>query len=408
MKEIKGTDGIYEYETKSGKKKFGVDYYLGKNKFTGNSVKARKKGFTDFRDALKFRDDAISDFKDGVYNATAKKHKLKQVYSIWWATYSKSGVSSSTLYNVNLLVNNHILKELGNMYVEDITGFDCQNFVNRLSKAMPKSFNNVLVYAKIIFDKAVRYNYIAKSPMDFIDKPRKPRKEENKNCYSIDEYLTFLDACQKHIRGKRGQKVYYFFLLLGNTGVRSGELRALTWADVDFKNNAIHVNKTVKTNTDGKQVVGITKTPKSTRYVPVQPNVMEKLKKWKIEQSKRLFKAGFKDYDKLKQLVFSDTRNHVINLATIRLWNKQVCEDAGLRRIKIHGFRHTFATMCSNAGLKPETISILLGHSSIKTTVDVYVHPKITEKDKQLMSAYYEANKQERATNGATPYLRVL
>ena len=97
MKEIKGTDGIYEYETKSGKKKFGVDYYLGKNKFTGNSVKARKKGFTDFRDALKFRDDAISDFKDGVYNATAKKHKLKQVYSIWWATYSKSGVSSSTL-----------------------------------------------------------------------------------------------------------------------------------------------------------------------------------------------------------------------------------------------------------------------------------------------------------------------
>lgn len=71
MKEIKGTDGIYEYETKNGKKKFGVDYYLGKNKFTGNSVKARKKGFTDFRDALKFRDDAISDFKDGVYNATA-------------------------------------------------------------------------------------------------------------------------------------------------------------------------------------------------------------------------------------------------------------------------------------------------------------------------------------------------
>lgn len=43
MKEIKGTDGIYEYETKNGKKKFGVDYYLGKNKFTGNSVKARKR-----------------------------------------------------------------------------------------------------------------------------------------------------------------------------------------------------------------------------------------------------------------------------------------------------------------------------------------------------------------------------
>lgn len=100
------------------------------------------------------------------------------------------------------------------MYVEDITGFDCQNFVNRLSKAMPKSFNSVIVYAKIIFDKAVKYNYIVKSPMDFIDKPRKPRKEENNNYYSIDEYLTFLDACQKYIRGKRGQKVYYFFYYL--------------------------------------------------------------------------------------------------------------------------------------------------------------------------------------------------
>ena len=89
--------------------------------------------------------------------------------------------------------------------------------------------------------------------MDFIDKPRKPRKDENNNYYSIDEYLTFLDACQKYIRGKRGQKVYYFFLLLGNTGVRSGELRALTWTDVDFESNTIHVNKTVKTNTEGKQ-----------------------------------------------------------------------------------------------------------------------------------------------------------
>ena len=408
MKEIKGTDGIYEYETKSGKNKFGVDYYLGKNKFTGNSVKARKKGFTSFRDALKFRDDAISDFKDGVYNATAKKHKLKQVYSIWWATYSKSGVSSSTLYNVNLLVNNHILKELGNMYVEDITGFDCQNFVNRLSNAMPKSFNSVIVYAKIIFDKAVKYNYIVKSPMDFIDKPRKPRKEENNNYYSIDEYLTFLDACQKYIRGKRGQKVYYFFLLLGNTGVRSGELRALTWTDVDFESNTIHVNKTVKTNTDGKQIIGITKTANSTRYVPVQPDVMEELKKWKIEQAERLFKSGFKDYDNRKQLVFSDTRNHVIDRTTIRLWNKQVCEDAGLRRIKIHGFRHTFATMCFNAGLKIETVSKLLGHSSIKTTLDIYTHPTVTEEDKQRLSAYCDAHKLERATNGATPRLRVL
>ncbi|MBZ4026887.1 tyrosine-type recombinase/integrase [Lactobacillus johnsonii] len=408
MKEIKGTDGIYEYETKSGKKKFGVDYYLGKNKFTGNSVKARKKGFTDFRDALKFRDDAISDFKDGVYNATAKKHKLRQVYNIWWATYSKSGVSSSTLYNVNLLVTNHILKELGNMYIEDITIFDCQSFVNRLSKTMPKSFNSVIVYAKIIFDKAVKYNYIVKSPMDFIDKPRKPRKEENNNYYSIDEYLTFLDACKKHIRGKRGQKVYYFFLLLGNTGLRSGELRALTWTDVDFVNNTIHVNKTVKTNTDGKQIVGITKTANSTRYVRVQADIMEELKKWKVEQAERLFKSGFKDYDKLKQLVFSDTRNYVIDRTTIRLWNKQVCEDAGLRRITIHGFRHTFATMCFNAGLKIETVSKLLGHSSIKTTIDIYTHATVTEEDTQRLSAYRDAHKQERATNGATSYLRVL
>lgn len=408
MKEIKGTDGIYEYETKSGKKKFGVDYYLGKNKFTGNSVKARKKGFTDFRDALKFRDDAISDFKDGVYNATAKKHKLKQVYSIWWATYSKSGVSSSTLYNVSLLVNNHILKELGNMYVEDITGFDCQNFVNHLSKIMPKAFTSVLVYAKIIFNKAVQYNYIVKSSMDFIDRPMKPRKEENNNYYSIDEYLTFLDACQKYIRGERGKKVYYFFLALGNTGMRSGELRALTWADVDFNNNTVHVNKTVKTDTNGKQIVGRTKTANSTRYIFVQTDVMEELKEWKSEQAKILSKSGFKDCNKPTQLVFSDTMNHVIDRTTIALWNKQVCEDAGLRRITLHGFRPTYATMCFNAGLKIETVSKLLGHSSIKTTLDIYTHLTVTEEDKQRLSAYCDAHKLERATNGATSYLRVL
>ena len=407
MKEIKGTDGVYEYKTKSGKKKFRVDYYLGKNKFTGNSVKARKKGFIDLRDALKFRDDAISDFKDGVYNATAKKHKLRQVYSIWWDSYSKSGKSSSTLYNVDLLVNNHILKELGNMYVEDITIFDCQNFVNHLSKIMPKAFTSVLVYAKIIFNKAVQYNYIVKSPMDFIDRPMKPRKEENNNYYSIDEYLTFLDACQKYIRGERGKKVYYFFLALGNTGMRSGELRALTWADVDFNNNTVHVNKTVKTDTNGKQIVGRTKTANSTRYIFVQTDVMEELKEWKSEQAKILSKSGFKDCNKPTQLVFSDM-NHVIDRTTIALWNKQVCEDAGLRRITLHGFRHTYATMCFNAGLKIETVSKLLGHSSIKTTLDIYTHPTVTEEDKQRLSAYCDAHKLERATNGATPRLRVL
>lgn len=408
MKEIKGTDGVYEYKTKSGKKKFRVDYYLGKNKFTGNSVKARKKGFIDLRDALKFRDDAISDFKDGVYNATAKKHKLRQVYSIWWDSYSKSGKSSSTLYNVDLLVNNHILKELGNMYVEDITIFDCQNFVNHLSKIMPKAFTSVLVYAKIIFNKAVQYNYIVKSPMDFIDRPMKPRKEENNNYYSIDEYLTFLDACQKYIRGERGKKVYYFFLALGNTGMRSGELRALTWADVDFNNNTVHVNKTVKTDTNGKQIVGRTKTANSTRYIFVQTDVMEELKEWKSEQAKILSKSGFKDCNKPTQLVFSDTMNHVIDRTTIALWNKQVCEDAGLRRITLHGFRHTYATMCFNAGLKIETVSKLLGHSSIKITLDIYTHPTVTEEDKQRLSAYCDAHKLERATNGATPRLRVL
>ena len=100
--------------------------------------------------------------------------------------------------------------------------------------------------------------------------------------------------------------------------------------------------------------------------------------------------------------------NHVIDRTTIALWNKQVCEDAGLRRITLHGFRHTYATMCFNAGLKIETVSKLLGHSSIKTTLDIYTHPTVTEEDKQRLSAYCDAHKLERATNGATPRLRVL
>ena len=362
--------GIIEYETKSGKKRYEVNAYLGKDRLTRQSVKVRKKGFTTFKDAFEYRNEKILEFRSGNFTVSNQKHKLKELFPLWWSTYKKRGLSGNTMYNVKFQMENHVLKDLGELYVEELTIQDCQRAVNKWSDELPKSFNTTIMNAKRLINEAVKYGYINRNPMNFIEKPLKPRKGQFKDFYSPEEFEQFLNACKDF----RNEMVYYVFLVLGYTGIRTGELRCLTWGDLDFKENEISITKTAGKNAKGKIKIGQPKTSHSVRTIPVRTKVMQELKEWKLKQAKMFLQLGVNTFNNPEQLVFSNSENKVMDPAIVRQWAKEICKKSGLRFIKIHGFRHTFASMLFSAGVPPKTASVLLGHANIKITMDVYTH----------------------------------
>lgn len=153
------------------------------------------------------------------------------------------------------------------------------------------------------------------------------------------------------------EKIAYF-RLLAFTGARRGEIGALTWQDIS--NNTLTINKAV-TRTYAGLEVGKTKTASSKRLVSLDSQTISDLKAFK------------KTTDK-KGLIFKSSTGGIMTDSLPRKWMHQILDDTDLRPIKIHGFRHTHASLCFEAGMTLKQVQYRLGHSDMKTTMNVYTH----------------------------------
>ena len=146
------------------------------------------------------------------------------------------------------------------------------------------------------------------------------------------------------------------------TGLRIGEVCGLKWEDIDFKKGCISVNKTVERislgNGKTKVVVGDPKTESSIRKVYVPDFIIELLKERR--KSPDLF-------------VLSGKQNPT-EPRTLQYRFEKILKSAGIREMKFHSLRHTYATICIEKGVDIKTLSELLGHSDVKITLNTYVH----------------------------------
>lgn len=101
---------------------------------------------------------------------------------------------------------------------------------------------------------------------------------------------------------------------------------------------------------------------------------MNYLREWKQAQLKELFKIGINALNNKTQLVFSNSNNSYIHPSKPREWNMSICKKYNLRFIRIHGFRHTHASLLFRAGVTPKEVQKRLGHKKIETTLDIYTH----------------------------------
>ena len=166
-------------------------------------------------------------------------------------------------------------------------------------------------------------------------------------------------------------------LISMHSGLRIGEVVGLQWADIDLRSGLIHVRKTVQRiynpDSEGPRYflsVGSPKTPSSLRDVPMSDELLKLMRPLARRYSPDCY-------------VVSGAASP-LEPRTYRDWFSRQLSRLGIGPCRFHTLRHTFATRCIESGCDYKTVSAILGHASISTTLDLYVHPGFAQKKKAI------------------------
>ncbi|WP_312505937.1 site-specific integrase [Lysinibacillus sp.] len=370
MSRKKGTP-IEKYKLLDGSIRYLFKIYLGLDPLTGKEMRTTRRGFK----TQKETELALARMKLEIANGTYKKTQAetyKEVYDMWVVQYENT-VEESTFAKTLGIFRNHILPALGAYKIEKMTVDVCQRHVNEWFGKL-KKFRVVKAYAAKVMDFAIKRGYIQTNPFSFVDMPKQKKvfsdieEEQFENFYTKEELVEFL-TCLKEESNK---KAYTLFRLLSFSGMRKGEVLALKWTDLNFKDNEIKISKAISRGKDNQLYLKTTKTG-TIRTIKMDEQTMQILKDWKKQQQQELLILGFNSLNK-DQLVFSNSKNEYLQPTKTRRWLIHIQEKYNLKRITTHGLRHTHCSLLFEAGASIKEVQDRLGHSDVKTTMDIYTH----------------------------------
>ena len=289
-----------------------------------------------------------------------------------WKADKRRWVKDAT-YAVYLQhLNNHVIPYLkAQGRIDDGTA---QEFVDQLEREglSPKSIRDVTLVMKML----LQFGAKMKRWPAVDTKVRFPDKDARRGRPSV-----MLPRDQRrlteHLRDHPSLKGLGVLICL-HTGLRIGEVVGLQWRDVDFKADVIRVNKTVQRlyiADDGDRryfmSIGSPKTASSVREVPM---------------TKELQKIMRRAQSVPEHYVLSGS-SRPIEPRVLRDYFTKLLTSLGLSKVRFHALRHSFATRCIESGADPKTVSAILGHSSVSTTLDLYVHPGLEQKKRVIERA---------------------
>ncbi len=291
-----------------------------------------------------------------------------------WSESTHLNHKSSTENKYRYMIKTHIIPELGNINISDISAETINNFLdNKLTNGrldgkggLKSSYVRSMI---IIINSALKYaskkNYC--KAIEGIFRPS--NKKTDIQILSTASQSLF----EKYLLNNISPTVLGILISL-YTGLRIGEVCALMWSDIDFEQNIIHIRSTVtrvlnKQNTGTMLIIDAPKTDSSIRDIPIPSLLLPYL--IKIRNLK------------LSEYVISEKESFVSPRTYEYRYHKHL-KKAGLESINYHALRHTFATRCIEVGVDIKTLSEILGHSNVSITLNTYVHSSMELKKSQI------------------------
>ncbi|WP_292010091.1 site-specific integrase [Chryseobacterium sp.] len=297
------------------------------------------------------------------------KKRISEVIILWKAD-KKQYVKKSSFSAYTLLIENHLQPVFGDQFIVEET--DVQNFVfQKLESGLShKTIKDILIVLKMILKFGAKHKWLDYTPFD-IQFPTE-REKHNIEVLSRADQKKIMNYIQEHFTF-RNLGVYICL----SAGMRIGEVCALTWEDIDTDNGVISVNRTIQRiyvieegNRRTELILDTPKTKNSIREIPISKDLLRILKPFKKIVNPSFF------------VLTNDAKP--TEPRTYRSYYKNLMKELNMPELKFHGLRHSFATRCIESNCDYKTVSVLLGHSNISTTLNLYVHPNMEQKKKAI------------------------
>lgn len=357
-----------------------------KGKELGAGISQRKDGFYQARFVNRFGKretiyaKTLNEIRQKLRNAQYEDEKginlvnsnitLDEWYNTWLETCKKNCRNSTKeSYAIHY---RRIQKELGWRKLSSLNLIMMQEAINKLnSDNERKNSKKILVD---MLNKAIDTNLITKNVAKQINTVITKEEKKERRVLTVSETEEFLE---------KAKNTYYYnlFILALETGMRIGELCALTWDDVDFEKKVLYVKHTLcYFSKNGKYVFEMhdTKTVNGKRIIPLTAKAIKALKNQRIKKQEIIFsgKTAPKEYENLIFITRNNqpTQQFLVQ-ESIRLIIVNIQkENKDFKYFIPHTFRHTFATRAIESGMYPKTLQKILGHGTLQMTMDLYCH----------------------------------
>lgn len=385
---------IKEYKTKSGEVRYILrGAYIGTDVLTGKQVKTdirgrTKKGIKNDLERLK------NDFKrNGSTKGKESFETFSEVAESFFDVY-KLEQKVGTIKQMRSNLDTYALPAFGDKRISKITTAQIQKQVIAWAKkaAAPlegkqkrdvgagKDYKLQLNVINRVFQHALSLGIIERNPCQSVIIPKVRIESSSKEIkFYTKEELTKLFLHVETLSSGKWTSEYFKALLrlLVASGMRIGEVMALSWLDIDLAKHTVSVSKTTTQRT---VIQDTPKTKKSNRIISIDEKASTVLKRWYFFQKKHFMSLG----NPQQPLVFPTWQGNVMDYHGLVYRLNKIEDEAGLPHLSFHGFRHSHASLCLNAGMTYKVIQERLGHSTLQMTMDLYSHLEPEKKSKEL------------------------
>lgn len=284
---------------------------------------------------------------------------------IWYELYCKPKLRVTTQKNYENFIYNHIIPNIGNISLNQITQAKVQQFYSKMKKngrithrdvygngLSDRSVRTIHAICRSSLERACVENLISVNPTIGCKLP--PKKSGEMKVLSASEVRRFL--IQAQVEG-----MLPLYLLELSSGLRRGEIIALQWKDLNFETGELRIDKQVY-RVDGELMVMKPKTKASIRTIILPEIVLRVLRDYQLTVASKWMFPSLYDDNKPRDPHSLGTKLHGI------------LERAGCKQVRYHDLRHTFATLALEQGMDVKSLSAVLGHVSSDITLDIYAH----------------------------------